>query len=54
MLLEPGVSVSVPLGTHFQFRADKSQSLGFIGITMPPWPGPDEAMPVGGPWRSGV
>lgn len=50
--LEPGLCVSVPLGTHFQFRAARDRSLGFIGITMPPWPGPDEAVPVVGPWPS--
>ena len=52
--LEPGVCVSVPLGTHFQFRAARDKSLGFIGITMPPWPGPEEAVPVEGRWHSSL
>jgi mannose-6-phosphate isomerase-like protein (cupin superfamily) len=48
--LEPGVCLTIPLGTHFQFRASGSAPLSAVGVTMPPWPGPDEAMVVDGPW----
>ena len=48
--LEPGVCVTIPLGTHFQFRASDSAPLAAIGVTMPPWPGPEEAVAVAGPW----
>jgi mannose-6-phosphate isomerase-like protein (cupin superfamily) len=48
--LEPGVCVTIPVGTHFQFRASAGESLNAIGVTMPPWPGPDEAIPVPGMW----
>ena len=48
--LEPGVCLTIPLGTHFQFRASGSAPLAALGVTMPPWPGPDEAMVVAGPW----
>ena len=48
--LEPGVCLTIPLGTHFQFRASDSAPLAAIGVTMPPWPGPEEAVAVAGPW----
>jgi mannose-6-phosphate isomerase-like protein (cupin superfamily) len=50
----PGLSVTIPLGTHFQFRAGSDAPLAFVAITMPPWPGADEAFPVAGPWRAAV
>ena len=34
----PGVALTIPLGTHFQFRAG-AQGLSFVAVTMPPWPG---------------
>ena len=46
----PGVSLSIPVGAHFQFRCDGPQPLLVLGATMPPWPGPDEAYPVEGVW----
>lgn len=42
--LVPGVCLTVPLGTTFQFRADGDAPLAAVGVTMPPWPGPDEAV----------
>jgi len=50
--LEPGVCLTLPSGTHFQFRASASEGVAAIGETMPPWPGADEAVPVAGPWDS--
>lgn len=50
--LEPGVCVSIPAGIHFQFRAGAAAPLQAVGVTMPPWPGPQEAVPVPGKWRS--
>ena len=35
----PGTSISIPVGTHFQFRSDAHEPLAAIGATMPPWPG---------------
>jgi mannose-6-phosphate isomerase-like protein (cupin superfamily) len=46
----PGLCLTIPLGTHFQFRAIGSESLCAVAVTMPPWPGEDEALPVPGPW----
>jgi mannose-6-phosphate isomerase-like protein (cupin superfamily) len=49
--LRPGVSVSIPVGTVFQFRAGADSEVAIVGVTMPPWPGDDEAMPASGPWQ---
>lgn len=48
--LEPGVCVSIPVGTHFQFRASDAGPLSAVGVAMPPWPGDDEAIPIPGKW----
>ena len=52
--LSPGASLTIPLGTAFQFRAESDASLTFVAITMPPWPGEGEATPVCGPWAPTV
>jgi mannose-6-phosphate isomerase-like protein (cupin superfamily) len=48
---EPGVSITIPLGTEFQFRTLGDQALTAVAITMPPWPGDDEALVVEGHWK---
>ena len=48
--IHPGLSISIPVGTHFQFRNDGAGPLIAIGTTMPPWPGLDEAYAVKGIW----
>jgi mannose-6-phosphate isomerase-like protein (cupin superfamily) len=48
--LEAGLSISLPTGTHFQFRCDRPETLIILGATMPPWPGPHEAYAVAGIW----
>jgi mannose-6-phosphate isomerase-like protein (cupin superfamily) len=50
----PGVCLTIPLGTHFQFRSFGYEALGAIGVTMPPWPGEGEAVPVEGIWQATV
>ncbi len=50
----PGVSIDIPLGTTFQFRAHGDEPLRAIGATMPPWPGPGEAILAEGPWTPTV
>jgi mannose-6-phosphate isomerase-like protein (cupin superfamily) len=45
-----GTALTIPLGTAFQFRADAGSPLAFVAITMPPWPGMDEAVAAQGPW----
>ncbi len=46
--LEPGICLTIPLGTHFQFRS--FEKLGAVAVTMPPWPGEGEAREVPGRW----
>jgi mannose-6-phosphate isomerase-like protein (cupin superfamily) len=46
----PGVFLTIPTGTAFQFRAFEGAPLRFAIATMPPWPGGDEALPADGPW----
>jgi mannose-6-phosphate isomerase-like protein (cupin superfamily) len=46
----PGVSITIPKGTQFQFRCDGGEALDAVAVTMPPWPGADEAYPVTGVW----
>ena len=52
--LVPGVSIDIPVGTSFQYRNVGADPLTFICITMPPWPGDDEASHVDGPWEPTV
>ncbi|MBV9359307.1 MAG: cupin domain-containing protein [Chloroflexi bacterium] len=48
--LVPGLALTIPLGTRFQFRCTSEESLVVLIATSPPWPGPDEAVPVEGHW----
>jgi mannose-6-phosphate isomerase-like protein (cupin superfamily) len=52
--VEAGVCITIPLGTHFQFRSLGDEPLAALGVTMPPWPGDDEAIVVQGQWRPTV
>ncbi|MFC5237850.1 cupin domain-containing protein [Pseudonocardia zijingensis] len=49
--LEPGVSLTIPLGTTFQFRAG-ADGLRVVAATVPSWPvdNPDEARFENGRW----
>jgi len=49
--VEAGVSLTIPLGTHFQFRSFGPEPLSAVGVTMPPWPGENEANEVKGAWQ---
>ena len=46
----PGVCLTIPLGTDFQFRSFGDEPLAALGVTMPPWPGDDEACLIAGKW----
>ena len=48
--LQTGLCLTIPVGTAFQFRAADSEGVTIVAVTMPPWPGPDEAVPVAGVW----
>lgn len=52
--VEAGVCITIPLGTHFQFRAFGYEPLAAVGVTLPPWPGPGEAVVVQGKWEPTV
>jgi mannose-6-phosphate isomerase-like protein (cupin superfamily) len=50
--LQPGVCLTIPVGTVFQFRAAEGHyPLEIVAATMPPWPvgSNDEAKPESGP-----
>ena len=49
--VRPGLCLTIPLGTHFQFRSLGDEPLAAIGVTMPPWPGDGEARIVAGKWE---
>jgi mannose-6-phosphate isomerase-like protein (cupin superfamily) len=40
--------LTIPVGTAFQFRNLGDEPLSAVGVTVPPWPGQDEAVIVGG------
>jgi mannose-6-phosphate isomerase-like protein (cupin superfamily) len=52
--VDASVCITIPCGTHFQFRAFGYEPLAAIGITMPPWPGEGEAYEVQGAWTPTV
>ena len=36
--LAPGLCLTIPVGTSFQFRAHGDSPLAAFAVTMPPWP----------------
>jgi mannose-6-phosphate isomerase-like protein (cupin superfamily) len=50
--VQPGSSLTIPLGCRFQFRCTGAGDLRFLCITTPPWPGDHEAIvePEQGAW----
>ena len=48
------ICITIPVGTHFQFRAFGHEPLAAIGVTIPPWPGECEAYVVKGKWEATV
>jgi mannose-6-phosphate isomerase-like protein (cupin superfamily) len=48
--VRPSMSLTLPIGTRFQFRCDGNEPLVIVATTMPPWPGDGEAYEVTGPW----
>jgi mannose-6-phosphate isomerase-like protein (cupin superfamily) len=49
-----GICLTIPVGTKFQFRASAAAPLTAVAITMPPWPGPEEAEFVAGVWDATI
>jgi mannose-6-phosphate isomerase-like protein (cupin superfamily) len=52
--LDPGSCISIPVGTAFQFRCRSNEPFNAVAVTMPPWPGDDEAYAVEGIWQPEV
>ncbi len=52
--VEPGVCLTIPLGTHFQFRSFGYEPLAALAVNMPPWPGEGEVYEVKGKWEPTV
>jgi mannose-6-phosphate isomerase-like protein (cupin superfamily) len=50
--LVPGTCITIPVGTQFQFRAIGANELHLLIVTIPPWPGAHEALPVTGYWEA--
>jgi mannose-6-phosphate isomerase-like protein (cupin superfamily) len=48
--IQPAICLTIPVGTHFQFRNLGTGPLRFIIATMPPWLGAKEAVKVKGIW----
>ena len=48
--VSPGMSLSILLECHFQFRNTGNSDLKFVIFDTPPWPGETEAIPVEGKW----
>jgi mannose-6-phosphate isomerase-like protein (cupin superfamily) len=49
--VEAGMSIDIPVGTSFQFRAASDAPLEAVAVTMPPWPSMEEAEFVEGVWE---
>jgi mannose-6-phosphate isomerase-like protein (cupin superfamily) len=50
VVFQPGVSLTIPVATAFQFRNTGRDPLCFVIVTIPHWPGPQEAIPTDGKW----
>jgi mannose-6-phosphate isomerase-like protein (cupin superfamily) len=48
--VKAGTSLVIPVKTTFQFRNTGRRPLKFIIVSMPPWPGPSEAVLEAGLW----
>ena len=48
--LEPGICLTIPAGAKFQLRSLGEDPLAAIAVTMPRWPGSQEAVEVQGKW----
>jgi mannose-6-phosphate isomerase-like protein (cupin superfamily) len=48
--LTPGTCLTIPVGTAFQFRSTGTEPLTAVAVTMPPWPGDNEAEMADGTW----
>ncbi len=52
--LRPHTAHTIPCGVRFQFRNTGLSPLDIVIVTMPPWPGEEEAEYVPGIWEPNV
>lgn len=52
--VQAGMTLRIPVGWHFQFRADDEGALEILIVTLPPWPSMDEAVRVEDHWPVGT
>jgi mannose-6-phosphate isomerase-like protein (cupin superfamily) len=52
--LVPKTTIDIPVGTSFQYRNIGDSGLKFICISMPPWPGDEEATYIEGVWEQTI
>src|SRR5271165_3654426 len=50
--LAPGLCLTIPVGTAFQFRCIGDEPLAGVYVNLPPWPGDGEAEATQGPWTA--
>ena len=48
--LSAGTCLTIPVASGFQFRCTSNEPLTAVAVTMPPWPGNDEAEAIAGKW----
>jgi mannose-6-phosphate isomerase-like protein (cupin superfamily) len=51
--VSPGRCLTIEAGEHFQTRNTGAEPLTLVIVTIPSWPGPEEAEEVEGRWRDG-
>ncbi|CAF2991856.1 unnamed protein product [Rotaria sp. Silwood2] len=52
--VDADICITIPVGTQFQFRTIGRKSLVAVAITMPPWPGDNEAILRKGIWNASL
>jgi mannose-6-phosphate isomerase-like protein (cupin superfamily) len=50
--IQPGTSLSIPTGTHFQFRNTGRDALCVVIACTPPWPGAQESVMISDHWKA--
>ncbi len=50
-ILQAGAAIALPARCAFQVRVRSDEPLVVVAVTMPPWPGDEEAVFVDGHWQ---
>lgn len=54
VIVNTDICITIPVGTKFQFRTVGRKPLIAVAITMPPWPGGNEAILTEGIWNASL